>query len=76
MKKIICDVCENEINIDDGMSMYESIKVDKTAIFKNNKADVTKITLDICANCSTSIEKYIHSIKQTQKGGDSHESNT
>ena len=76
MKKIICDICENEINTDDGMSMYESIKVDKASIFKNKKADIVKITLDICANCSTAIEDYLHSIKKTQKGGNTHESNT
>ncbi len=68
MKKVICDMCNKEIDVNSGMSVYESIKVDNKYIFgKTSKPEVLKISLDICAECSIDVEKYF---KELKKGGD------
>ena len=68
MKKVICDICNKEIDINAGMSAYESIKVDKASVFgRKAKPEVIKISLDICAECGVDVEKCF---KELKKGGE------
>lgn len=60
VKKIICDICLHEIDVNSGMSLYESVSVQKTSVFKPGTVpELQKISLDFCLNCSEKIEKYI-----------------
>ena len=68
MKKVICDICNKEIDINAGMSAYEGIKVDKKYLFgKTTKPGIVKVTLDFCAECSEDIEQHF---KELKKGGE------
>ena len=64
INKIICDICDKEINVDNGMSMYESIKLDKSSMWKPKaKPELIKIAMDICIECSAKIEQHIKELK-------------
>lgn len=68
MKKVICDICDKEIDVNAGMSAYESIKVEKLKPFEvNRQPEISKTTLDICAECSEEIERHF---KELKKGGE------
>lgn len=70
-KLIMCDICDKEIDVNAGMSVYESIRVKKMQPFKvNQKPEISKTTLDICADCSENVEQYFKELKKKDEADD------
>ena len=77
INRIICDICNNEIdiNIDAGIAMYEHIVVQPKLDFvpnlfskenNNIKSDkeIIKKSFDICKNCAKEIDILIDKLKE------------
>jgi len=65
INKIICDICDKEIDVDSGLSMYESIKPDKSFTFNPQvKPELIKVSFDICIDCSVKVENFIEDSKK------------
>lgn len=79
INKIICDICEKEIDIDKdtGLAMFEYISVDQKIIFGpdglnnyNNMRpdkDIKKVSYDICKSCAEKMMKNINELKKSNK---------
>jgi len=69
VNKIICDVCEKEIDIssDESLAMFERIQVQqKISLIPNlrktemeSDKEVVKTTYDLCKACSIELEEFL-----------------
>lgn len=70
INKIICDICKKEIDLAQGMSLFERIEVNrkKTLLYripdKFNESDIQKQTIDMCNECSAKVVEYIEKLKK------------
>ena len=70
INKIICDICQKEIDVAKGMSLFERIEVKHKNTFLGkasneiNENDIQKKSLDMCDSCSSKIIEYIEQLKK------------
>lgn len=72
INKIICDGCNQEIDIDseNGLAMFEYIHVQaKLDLLNQNrtpvKKELVKMSLDLCKECAEKTIKYLEDLKKT-----------
>jgi len=69
INKIICDICQKEIDVSLGMGMFERIEINREKNFlaklpgKFNEKDIRKESLDMCNNCSELLAEYVKKLK-------------
>lgn len=70
INKIVCDICQKEIDVAQGMSLFERIEVNRKKNFFHklpenfNDNDIRKQSLDMCNECSAKIAEYIEKLKK------------
>ena len=78
INKIICDVCENEINLetDEALAMFEFIQTQtKLNIIPvmplrkdlGDNKEIVKTTYDLCKRCAEMVEKFLKEKKDQLK---------
>lgn len=66
INKIVCDICNKEIDIEtnasEGLAIFEFIKVQTKVNFMlkaKPEKDVAKTSLDLCSSCAQEAEDYL-----------------
>lgn len=80
INKIICDVCENELNleIDEALGMFEFIQtqtklnlIPTLSQIERNPEDtnkeIIKTSFDLCKRCALLVEEFLKNKKETLK---------
>ena len=70
INKIVCDICQKEIDVSLGMGMFERIMVNREKNFlaklpgKFNDKDIRKKSLDMCNECCEKVQEQIEQLKK------------